>query len=506
MVVFSPLSLYTTFLAWKQYDLIFDALFISGLVYIGFVLIGFRYVKNLLVPASPHAHAAAHARNTFMYETLLAFLVFVLFVVPVVPYQAKEFEFKNQCDSRSAATMSIGNTNTTYDDVFSDVSSDSVKIPLMLSLIQKFTASFSYALMKQTGCQENFNDIKNDIISSNIPAPLRKELNDFNQQCYMESKLKFNVEKPQFSSYQNLYKTYEGEDDLRWMGSKIFSHLYYQNLKSRNPIASFDFASHSTAEQREAYGKDHYPKFGYPTCYEWWNNRLLSEISQSANTYLKAGGIYNSDISFRLLELQKKRGVLGLRGLSEKEALAKVYLTHRKVDIYGGDALNIRSGMAQSYLAGIGVAASNKVRSMTSTPLKREAMKQSLPIMQCGIYLFIVVLMPFFIVLSGYSMKSVKTFSSLLFLIILMNYFWYLIGYFEKSLEGALGDTASMDAIQNGTSLLYFAVVGMVFKFSSMLGGEGGSLGNDIGTSSSNDSNSTASVVSSAPMVGKYIK
>ena len=506
MVVFSPLSLYTTFLAWKQYDLIFDALFISGLVYLGFVLIGFRYVKNLLVPASPHAHAAAHARNTFMYETILAFLVFVLFVVPVVPYQAKEFEFKNQCSSRSAGSMSIGNTNTTYDDVFSDVVSESVKIPLVLNLIQKFTSSFSYALMKQTGCMENFNDIKNDIISTNVPGPLRKELNDFNQQCYMEAKLKFNFEKPAFSKYQSQYKEFDGDNDLRWMGSKVLSHLYYENLKSRSPIESFDFRTHSSQEQRDAYGESHYPKFGYPTCYEWWNTRLLPELSKVANEYLKAGGIYNSDISNRLLEFRKKRGVLGLSGLSEQESIAKVYLMHRKSDIYGGDSLNINGGSAQGVLAGLTIADSNKMRSLTSTPLKREAMKQTLPIMQCGIYLFIVILMPFFIVLSGYSMKSVKTFSSLLFLVILMNYFWYLIGYFEKSLEDALGDTASIDAIKNGVSLLYFVVAGLVFKFSSMLGSDGGSIGNDLSSSSTNDAMSTAGVAASTPVVGKFIK
>ena len=52
MVVFSPLSLYTTYLGWQQYEIIFNALWQTGLLYLGFLMVGFRFLKNVLAPAS----------------------------------------------------------------------------------------------------------------------------------------------------------------------------------------------------------------------------------------------------------------------------------------------------------------------------------------------------------------------------------------------------------------------------------------------------------------------
>ena len=50
MIVFSPLALYTTYLGWQQFDVLFDALWQTGLLYVGFLVIGFG--TSRLYPSS----------------------------------------------------------------------------------------------------------------------------------------------------------------------------------------------------------------------------------------------------------------------------------------------------------------------------------------------------------------------------------------------------------------------------------------------------------------------
>src|SRR3989338_10598659 len=193
MIVFSPLSLYTTYLGWQQYDVIFSALWQTGILYLGFIFIAYRFLKNLLAPAGATHHAADHAINHFLFELAVAFLICGIFVYPTVNLEQKGLSFKPVCSLGGVDTnySSIKDSGTTYDEAFADVLTQRVKIPLGFAIIQNLSSSITYGLMKVTGCSDSLQAIKGDLISTHIPHTLKKQVLDFHHQCYLEAKTQY---------------------------------------------------------------------------------------------------------------------------------------------------------------------------------------------------------------------------------------------------------------------------------------------------------------------------
>ena len=151
MVVFSPLSLYTTYLGWQQYEVLFNALWQTGLLYLGFLMVGFRFLKNVLAPAGSTHHAADHALNNFLYELAMTFLICGIFVYPCVPLEEKALSFKPMCGTNKGSdpkTSTLKDTGTTYDEAFADVLTPNVKMPIGFAILQNYLSGLTYGLMK----------------------------------------------------------------------------------------------------------------------------------------------------------------------------------------------------------------------------------------------------------------------------------------------------------------------------------------------------------------------
>lgn len=85
MVVFSPLSLYTTYLGWQYYNILFNALWQTGLLYLGFLMVAYRFLKHALAPTASAHHAAEYALNNFLYELTITFLICAFLFIRVFP-------------------------------------------------------------------------------------------------------------------------------------------------------------------------------------------------------------------------------------------------------------------------------------------------------------------------------------------------------------------------------------------------------------------------------------
>ena len=83
--------------------------------------------------------------------------------------------------------------------------------------------------MKVTGCTDSLQSIEGDLVSTYLPHDVREQALDFHRQCFIEARTQFNSDKHEPSELDALLKRYGGEDDFKWMGSKILQQLYYQN-------------------------------------------------------------------------------------------------------------------------------------------------------------------------------------------------------------------------------------------------------------------------------------
>ena len=61
----------------------------QGFYILAFLMVGYRFLKNVLAPAGSTHHAAEHALNNFLYELAMTFLICGIFVYPCVPWKKK---------------------------------------------------------------------------------------------------------------------------------------------------------------------------------------------------------------------------------------------------------------------------------------------------------------------------------------------------------------------------------------------------------------------------------
>ena len=487
MIVFSPLSLYTTYLGWQHYDVLFDALWQTGLLYIGFLVIGFRFLKNVLAPAGSTQQATDYALNHFLYELAITVLICILFVYPCVPLEQKGLSFKPLCTMKkndNLHTSTIKDSGTTYDEAFADLLTNQVKIPIGFSILQNYISSLTYGLMKVTGCTDSLHAIQGDLVSTYIPTELRQQALQFHKQCFIEARNTYLNEphdEAETKQIETILKRHGGEEDLNWVGSKTFRTLYYTKMTAREPVTGFPFDSYPSPNFQQAAKDDptirtHMPINGYPTCNQWWK-KIRSDLVKASE---KAGyfdkHIGRIDVANRVYAYKAKHKLAWNSDITPEDYIAKILLQDsRDMQIKSAQSLIDPTNNSVGTMLSRGlVNATQSLKSWTSTPLKREATLQTLPVMHAFFYFFLIIFTPIVLALSGYSPRALGSLCGLFIVTILLQYIWHLVGFVEKSVLDPMGENDTVAAMRNMAVLFYIIAPGLLLKLSSHFGGEAG--------------------------------
>jgi hypothetical protein len=486
MIVFSPLALYTTYLGWQQYEVMFNALWQTGLIYLGFLRIAYGFLKNVLAPSGATHHAANHALNNFLYELAIAFLICGVFVYPCVPLEQKGLSFKPMCTAKGQGVSEshIKDSGTTYDEAFADVLTDRVKIPLGFAALQDLFSSFTYGLMKVTGCSDSLHAIQGDLISTYIPHDLRQQALQFHRQCFLEARGSY-LKEPRTDSekkaVKKMIKTHGGEDDLNWMGSKTFRTLYYDKLRAREPVDGFSYAQYpnpnfESAAIEDKTVNDHKPMNGYPSCNQWWDKIQsdLVQASEKADYFDKHIG--KANVRLRMLDYKMKHKSAWNSDLTPQDYIAKVLIQdNRDLQEKSTEALmDPSNGSLGTHLSRGLVNIGQSIKSYTSTPLKREATMQTLPVMHAFFYFFLIVFTPLVLALSGLSARALGSLCGLYVMAIFVQYIWHSVSFLERGVIDPLGESDSVAAMRNMAVLFYYVAPLVLLKLSSHFGGDAG--------------------------------
>lgn len=482
MVVFSPLSLYTTYLGWQQYGILFNALWQTGLLYLGFLMVAYRFLKQVLTPSGSPQFAGDQALNHFLYELAVTFFICSLFVYPCVPLEEKALRFKPLCGVRAgheARASTLKDTGTTYDEAFADVLTTRVKMPIGFAFLQNYASGLTYGLMKVTGCTDSLQAIEGDLISIYLPNDIREQALKFHRQCFLEARNSYTHEKQDKNYVAGILKKYGGEDDLKWIGSHLFQRLYYDELHAREPIAGFSFqeAPNSNFKQAVARGDieaKHLPEQGYPSCQQWWL-KLRADLVQVANK----ASIWDNHLNYyavleRVRLYKQSHPKAWGSQLSSEDYIAKMLLNDSR-DMQANsikNLMNTTNGALSDSISHSLVNAGQWAKSWTSTPLKREAIMQTLPVMQAFLYFFLIIITPIVLALSGYSPRALGSLCGLFIMTILLHYLWHLVGFVEHSVLDSLGENNAVYAMRNMAVLFYFIAPLFLLKLSSHFGGE----------------------------------
>ncbi|HAT1956924.1 TPA: conjugal transfer protein TraG [Legionella pneumophila] len=509
MIVFSPLSLYTTYLGWQQYEIIFNALWQTGLLFLGFLMVAYRFLKSALALPGSTTYAAEHALNTFLYELAVTFLICGLFVYPCVPLEEKAMSFKPMCGIKKgsdAKSSTLKDTGTTYDEAFADVLTPNVKMPIGFAILQNYMSGLTYGLMKVTGCSDSLQAIEGDLISTYLPADVREQALKFHRQCFLEARSSYYNEKHDKAKVDEILKKYGGEEDLKWMGSKAFQTLYYNKIYARQPVPGFSFneapnKNLEDAAKRGDIDAKHLPEQGYPSCNQWWA-KLKTDLVQVANN----AGMFDSHLNYyavldRVRTFKNTHPKAWGSQLSSEDYIAKMLLNDSR-DMQANSVKNMMDNTNGAFGGAIShglVNIGQWTKSWTSTPLKREAIMQTLPVMQAFLYFFLIIMTPVVLALSGYNPKALGSICGLFIMAIFLPYLWHLVGFVERSVLDPLGQNDAVSAMRNMAVLFYFIAPMLLLKLSSHFGGEAGAalgaLVNEAGQQSDKVANSASDTI-----------
>src|SRR5690606_12044351 len=111
MVVSNPLELYTVFLGWRQYDVIWDACVEFGLAWVPFLALFF---ENLTKPfESEFGRGTETSFRRVLIELLMMIFVIMFCVSPWVPLHTTDVSYKPFC-AKNAKPSTVGDSGTTY--------------------------------------------------------------------------------------------------------------------------------------------------------------------------------------------------------------------------------------------------------------------------------------------------------------------------------------------------------------------------------------------------------
>ena len=450
-------------------------------------MLGYRYLKNVLAPMGSTKQASEHALNHFLVELGLMVIICGFFVYPCAPLEQKGLSFKPMCSASSKATRqdaTLKNTGTAYDEAFADVLTDKVRIPLGFSILQNFTSSLTYGLMKTTDCHDSLQAIQGDLVSTFIPTNVRMQALKFHRQCFLEARNAYLSEEHDAATTKKIdaiLKRYGGEEDLTWLGSKTFSTLYYDTLTAREPVAGFTFQTHPNANFTAAAKTDatiskHLPANGYPTCNQWWSALKRDLVKSSEQASLFNPHLGKLDVESRVNAYKMKHRLAWNSDLTADEYVAKVLL-HDSRDMQlnsAGDLIDSTNSNIGRFMARGLVNVGQSVQSWTSTPLKRETIIQTLPVVQSFTYFFLIVFTPFVLALSGYSPRALGSLCGLFVTAIFMQYIWHAVSSLERSVLDPMGENGVVAAMRNMVVMFYIIAPALMLKLSSHFGGEAG--------------------------------
>lgn len=162
--------------------------------------------------------------------------------------------------------------------------------------------------------------------------------------------------------------------------------------------------------------------------------------------------------------------------ISSEDYIAKMLLNDSR-DMQANSVKNLMNNTNDAFGGAISHSLVNMgqwTKSWTSTPLKREAIMQTLPVMQAFLYFFLIIITPVVLALSGYDPKALGSLCGLFIMTIFLQYLWHLVGFVERSVLDPLGQNDTVSAMRNMAVLFYFIAPMLLLRLSSHFGGEAG--------------------------------
>lgn len=431
MSVDSYLEIFATLFGWMFYDVLWDVLTETGIVYLPFIGI---VLDNWSEPAvdAPIGPAAEISLRRLEFELFTALFVVVIAAQPasLTAFRAAALQYTPPptISDPNPTAVTLTTNDSTY-GLSGFANADAVvETPGWWYGVLAFSSGVNHGVIEGLPRADAIRRATYFAQMATIENPtVRKEVARFHRDCYTPSRSKFFRETPSSPLVEQLLNDF-GSADLDWFGSRTFRGVsgYYDAYRAAEPIAGWAFEPSRDTE----YDPLNPPAAGRPHCKQWWEHEtrgLREKLIRVVN--VKAAGFQSVLLN------------LGFTFNSEnfKDAVARTALLQRPPMWSNNDLrekntatdgwLSSVESAVKSVLAGGGIAIAAGIASLTITVLL-----QLLPMLQALILLCIYALLPMVLVLSRYSLSVMISMGITIFSIKFWTVLWYLAQWVDQNL------------------------------------------------------------------------
>jgi len=431
MTVDSYLELFTTLFGWTFYNILWDVLVGTGIVYLPFLGI---LIDNWREPAEGGEFGTATGLSVrrMEIELFIALLVVVLAGQPaaLTPLNAGTLSYTPPptLNDPAPATATPAAPQSTYGSNGFTGSAATVNVPIWWYAVLSMTSGFNHAVVEGLPSVADMRTFEQQARLATIAAPtLRQEVSEFFSQCFIPARSKYQAERPSSAAIAALLDTY-GPDDPDWLGSHVYRATpgYYDTLRPAMQVSGWPYKPSRDTE----YDPTDPPAAGKPYCNEWWEDG-----SQGLQQKLiDAADATSAGFSGLVVAIAPT-----LASAQHNDAVARTVLANAPPAWSNNDLVAYNSGttglvnMTENLVKG-GLATGGIVTASALFAVTMTVMLQALPMVQAILLLGIYALLPLVVLLSRYSISMMVVGAMAIFSVKFWSVLWYLAMWVDQNL------------------------------------------------------------------------
>ena len=431
MSVDSYLELFTTLFGWLFYNILWDALTATGIVFLPFLGILIDHWRDAAGDAGSVAGAGVSLRRMEI-ELFLALLVVVLAGQPsaLMPLDAATLSYTPPPTLADPvpSVATIGAPRSTFGTAGFAGAPASVNLPVWWYTVLAMSSGLNHAVTAGLPSVADLRTYEQRARLATIADPrLRREAGDFFSQCYVPARSRYQAERPDTPAVRALLATH-GPDDPDWMGSHVYRTApgYYAALRPSRPVPGW---AYDPARDTE-YSPGAPPPWGRPVCRQWWEDPSIGLRSKLVDQADATSAGFSGLVAAVAPGLARER---------QLDAVARVVLDNappawsNNALVRGNTVTGSWLGTAERWIKG-GLAAGGIVAASALFSVTVTALLQALPMMQAVLLLGIYALLPLVVVLSRYSLSMMVATGMAVFTVRFWSVLWYLALWVDQNL------------------------------------------------------------------------
>jgi len=431
MTVDSYLELFTTLFGWTFYNILWDVLVGTGIVFLPFLGI---LIDNWREPAEGGEFGTVTGLSLRRMELdlFIALMVVVLAGQPaaLTPLNAGTFSYRPPPTliNSTPTIATVAAPQSTYGSSGFTGSPATVNIPVWWYAVLSMTSGFNHAVVEGLPSAPDMRTFEQQARLATIADPrLRQEVSDYFSQCYIPARSKYQAERPVTAAVNALLSTY-GPDDPDWMGSHVYRDTpgFYDTLRPSQQIAGWPYSATRDTEYDAAAP----PAWGKPYCKQWWEDSAIG---------LRTKLITEADATSAGFSGLVVTVAPALANEQQNDAVAKTVLTNAPPTWSNNDLVTHNTGStgwlstAENTVKG-GLAAGGVLTASALFSVTMTAILQALPMVQAILLLGIFALLPMIVVLSRYSIAMMVIGAMAIFTVKFWSVLWYLALWVDQNL------------------------------------------------------------------------